>query len=100
MDYSGMSGIPLIAREPTGAGVAAAVMQGGLPMDAAHADIHAYEAPWKALCDFALHSDLDKINMANNPHYGQLVSQVRRAGKGEKNNAHRVSSQILHRNTG
>ena len=27
MDYSGMSGIPLIAREPTGAG-AAVVMQG------------------------------------------------------------------------
>ena len=46
-------------------------------MDAAQADIHAYEAPWKALCDFALHSDLDKMNMANNPHYGQLVSQVR-----------------------
>ena len=28
MDYSGMSGIPLIAREPTAAGAAAAVMQG------------------------------------------------------------------------
>ena len=46
-------------------------------MDAAQAEIHAYEAPWKALCDFALHSDLDKMNMAGNPHYGQLVSQVR-----------------------
>ena len=58
-------------------------------MDAAQADIHAYEAPWKALCDFALHSDLDKMNMANNPHYGQLVSQVskREEGReGEKNN--------------
>ena len=46
-------------------------------MDAAQAEIHAYEAPWKALCDFALHSDLDKMSMAGNPHYGQLVSQVR-----------------------
>lgn len=54
-------------------------------MDAAQADIHAYEAPWKALCDFALHSDLDKINMASNPHYGQLVSQVSKEGrKGRK----------------
>ena len=51
-------------------------------MDAAQAEIHAYEAPWKALCDFALHSDLDKMNMAGNPHYGQLVSQVR--GRAEK----------------
>ena len=62
-------------------------------MDAAQAEIHAYEAPWKALCDFALHSDLDKMNMAGNPHYGQLVSQVRgretgREGgtAGQKNN--------------
>ena len=58
-------------------------------MDAAQAEIHAYEAPWKALCDFALHSDLDKMSMAGNPHYGQLVSQVRgREGgrAGQKNN--------------
>ena len=52
-------------------------------MDAAQADIHAYEAPWKALCDFALHSDLDKMNMAGNPHYGQLVSQVRGREEGQ-----------------
>ena len=50
---------------------------GGLPLDATAAEIHAYEAPWKALCDFALHSDLgDKMSMANSAHYGQLVSQV------------------------
>ena len=64
-------------------------------MDAAQADIHAYEAPWKALCDFALHSDLDKMNMANNPHYGQLVSQVREGGReGRKENIeYRASRQ-------
>ena len=53
-------------------------------MDAAQAEIHAYEAPWKALCDFALHSDLDKMSMAGNPHYGQLVSQVRGRERGRE----------------
>ena len=66
-------------------------------MDAAQAEIHAYEAPWKALCDFALHSDLDKMNMAGNPHYGQLVSQVRgreggREGRAENNLWYRESA--------
>ena len=70
-------------------------------MDAAQAEIHAYEAPWKALCDFALHSDLDKMSMAGNPHYGQLVSQVRgrEGGKGRKTIC-RTGSPRSHRKTG
>lgn len=70
-----MSGIPLIAR-------------GGFPSPSIHnrgdphlhegvqAEIQSYEPPWKALCDFALHSDLDKLNVNTNPQYNQLVSQV------------------------
>ncbi len=88
-----MPGIPLIAR---GAFPASGAL-GPLPPPGPHpvpppgdgplldgvgpppvqADIHSYEPPWKALCDFALHSDLDKLNMANSPQYNQLVSQVR-----------------------
>merc|ERR1719213_900007 len=34
------------------------------------ADIHSYEPPWKALCDFALHSDLDR------PGYNHLVNEM------------------------
>ena len=38
-------------------------------------DIHSYEPPWKALCDFALHSDLDRLNPST-PQYQHLVNQV------------------------
>jgi insulin gene enhancer protein ISL-1 len=71
-----MSGIPLVARGPE-------AMRGGLfhPPPGGHpleTEIHKYEPPWKALCDFAQHSDLDKLNMTNSPQFNQLVGQVRR----------------------
>ena len=89
-----MPGIPLIARgafpasaamgpqhpgggRPGGGGGPGPAPPGLGPLDGAQAaEIQAYEPPWKALCDFALHSDLDKLNMANNPQYNQLVNQV------------------------
>merc|ERR1711963_997029 len=33
-------------------------------------DVHPYEPPWKALCDFALHSDLER------PGYNHLVNEM------------------------
>ena len=39
-------------------------------------DIQSYEPPWKALSDFALHTDLDRLN-PNTPHFQHLVNQVR-----------------------
>ena len=66
-----MSGVPMIATSPLRSDAASSVSA------AASADVHAYEAPWKALYDFAVHSDLDKLN-PNAPNYQQLVSQVRR----------------------
>ena len=40
-------------------------------------EIHSYEPPWKALTDFALHTDLDRLNNAGGPQQFQhLVNQV------------------------
>ena len=38
-------------------------------------DIQSYEAPWKALSDFALHTDLERLN-PNTPQFQHLVNQV------------------------
>ena len=48
MDYSGMSGIPLIAREPTGAG--AAVMPGKRATKTTHSVSHSISC--KVNCEF------------------------------------------------
>ena len=101
--YASMHGIPMIASSPLrhdsvmhghGGGVMGGPMHlihggsqhhqqqqqqhllkggdgGGGPVD-----VQAYEPPWKALCDFALHSDLEKLNQ-NSPQYQHLVNQVR-----------------------
>merc|ERR1719361_2837314 len=45
-----------------------AVSPSGQPIHPA--DVHSYEPPWKALCDFALHSDLDR------PGYNHLVNEM------------------------
>ena len=65
MGYSSMSGIPMVATSP---------MRHDLPPTTAPpinpAEIQGYEPPWKALCDFALNSDLDR------PGYNHLVNEV------------------------
>ena len=38
-------------------------------------DIHGYQPPWKALSEFALHQDLDRMD-ANAPQFQHLVGQV------------------------
>lgn len=72
-----MPGVPMVASSPMRHDLSAAISPssggpnghpgGGLlnPVD-----VHAYEPPWKALCDFALHSDLDR------PGYNHLVNEV------------------------
>ena len=49
MDYSGMSGIPLIAREPTGAG--AAVMPGKRATKTAHSVSHIISCKVNCECE-------------------------------------------------
>ena len=73
MGYTMMPGVPMIASSPlrTDSPRLLHPTPGG-PGLTGPADIHQYEAPWKALCDFALHSDLDKLN----PNYQQIVNQV------------------------
>ena len=69
--YSGMPGFHMIASSPMrhDHDMPASVSS------ASGADIQSYEPPWKALCDFALHSDLDKL-APNVPQYQQIVNQV------------------------
>ena len=65
-----MHGIPMVATSPVrhdspvGPGMIGST------------DIQSYEPPWKALSDFALHTDLDRLN-PNTPHFQHLVNQVR-----------------------
>lgn len=63
LGYSAMPGVPMVATSPMRHDLSTMSPNGGQP-------IHSYEPPWKALCDFALHSDLDR------PGYNHLVSEV------------------------
>ena len=38
-------------------------------------DIHGYQPPWKALSEFALHTDIDRLD-PNGPQFQHLVGQV------------------------
>ena len=67
MGYGSMQGIPMMASSPM-----RQEMSGGRQNPV---DVHSYEPPWKALCDFALHSDLDRLN-PNGPHYQNIMNQV------------------------
>ena len=81
MGYSGLQGFPMVASSPMRHDVISnsPVMppiggpNGSNNMNPV--DVHSYEPPWKALCDFALHSDLDRLNPSA-PHYQHLISQV------------------------
>ena len=86
MGYSSLQGFPMVASSPIRQQDALSnspvVPPMGGPPGRHHgpnnmnpADIHSYEPPWKALCDFALHSDLDRLNPST-PNYQQLINQV------------------------
>merc|ERR1712008_273117 len=67
LGYSAMPGVPMVATSPMRHDLSAMSPNGGQP-------ILSYEPPWKALCDFALHSDLDR------PGYNHLVSEMHGGG--------------------
>lgn len=69
MGYGAMHGIPMVATSPVR-------HESSMGLNPAAVDIQSYEPPWKALSDFALHTDLDRLNPST-PHFQQLVSQVR-----------------------
>ena len=71
-----MHGIPMVATSPVRHD--SPVGGPGGPGGPGGVDIQSYEPPWKALTDFALHTDLDRgLNPnAANPHFQHLVNQV------------------------
>lgn len=76
-----MHGIPMVATSP---------VRHDSPVGMNPVEIHSYEPPWKALTDFALHTDLDRLNSSNpgpgggngppagagGPPFQHLVNQV------------------------
>lgn len=73
MGYGAMHGIPMVATSPVRHDSPGGGTGGTGQMNPV--DIHSYEPPWKALSDFALHTDLDRLN-PNAPHFQHLVSQM------------------------
>lgn len=67
--YGSMPGIPLIASSP---------VRHDSPLNLHGLEVTSYQPPWKALSDFALHSDLDHNGVINQtPAFQNLVNQVR-----------------------
>ncbi len=66
LGYGAMHGIPMVATSP---------VRHESPVGMNPIEIQSYEPPWKALTDFALHTDLDRLN-PNAPHFQHLVNQV------------------------
>lgn len=66
----GMQGIPMVASSP---------VRHDSPLNLHGLEVTAYQPPWKALSDFALHSDLDSNGAINThtPAFQHLVNQVR-----------------------
>lgn len=61
-----MHGIPMVASSP---------VRHESPIGMTPLEVQAYQPPWKALSDFALHTDLDRLD-PNAPPFHHLVSQV------------------------
>lgn len=69
MGYGGMNGIPMVASSP---------VRHDSPLNMHGLEVTAYQPPWKALSDFALHADLDNNGSVNThtPAFQHLVNQV------------------------
>jgi len=67
LGYGAMHGIPMVATSP---------VRHESPVGMNPVEIHSYEPPWKALTDFALHTDLDRLNNAGGPQFQHLVNQM------------------------
>lgn len=59
-----MQGIPMVASSP---------VRHDSPLGMHPLDVQAYQPPWKALSDFALHTDLEQ---SHTPAFQHLVNQV------------------------
>ncbi|EFX80883.1 hypothetical protein DAPPUDRAFT_50562, partial [Daphnia pulex] len=68
LGFGSMQGIPLIASSPVRHGESSPSGGSGV--------VHAFAPPWKALAEFALHNDLERIDPSA-PHFQQLINQVR-----------------------
>ncbi|KAL4119221.1 hypothetical protein QTP88_012064 [Uroleucon formosanum] len=66
MGYGSMQGIPMVASSP---------VRHDSPLGMNQIDVQSFQPPWKALSEFALHSDLDRVDTSQ-PHFQQLVNQM------------------------
>ncbi|VVC25610.1 Hypothetical protein CINCED_3A013622 [Cinara cedri] len=66
MGYGSMQGIPMVASSP---------VRHDSPLGMNQIEVQSFQPPWKALSEFALHSDLDRVD-TNQPHFQQLVNQM------------------------
>lgn len=66
MGYGSMQGIPMVASSP---------VRHESPIGMNPIEVQSYQPPWKALSDFALHTDLDRLDPSA-PPFQHLVSQV------------------------
>lgn len=64
LGYGAMQGIPMVASSP---------VRHDSPLGMHPLDVQAYQPPWKALSDFALHTDLEQ---PHTPAFQHLVNQV------------------------
>lgn len=80
-----MQGIPLIASSPVRHGESSPGGSGGGSGGGGinPVEVHAFAPPWKALAEFALHNDLDRIDPSA-PHFQQLINQVNKKQKKER----------------
>ncbi|KAI9565360.1 hypothetical protein GHT06_009152 [Daphnia sinensis] len=86
LGFGSMQGIPLIASSPVrhgesspgggGGGVGGVGGGGGNGGGGINpVEVHAFAPPWKALAEFALHNDLERIDPSA-PHFQQLINQM------------------------
>ncbi|XP_059474123.1 insulin gene enhancer protein isl-1 isoform X2 [Neocloeon triangulifer] len=66
LGYGGMQGIPMVASSP---------VRHESPLGMNPIEVQSYQPPWKALSDFALHTDLDRLDPTA-PPFQQLVNQM------------------------
>ncbi|KAK2721173.1 insulin gene enhancer protein ISL-1-like [Artemia franciscana] len=66
LGFTSLSGVPLVATSP---------VRHGSPLDINPIEVHSYQPPWKALSEFALNADLDRLDPST-PAYQHLINQM------------------------
>ncbi|GLG98736.1 Insulin gene enhancer protein isl-1 [Gryllus bimaculatus] len=66
LGYGGMQGIPMVASSP---------VRHESPLGVSPIEVQTYQPPWKALSDFALHTDLERLDPGA-PPFQHLVNQM------------------------